>query len=288
MIRNIRSLVVSAGAAARTTRALAITRFPTPAWARPLLAAFAAISPVSKMSARNHAPSADRNKEPIAAELRRFFPFSETKQPCGCLEIASGTGQHCAHFAAQFPHVKFQPTEYVGGSSGPEAEAYGDLNPVFASIAAWTDGLPNVAPPIELDAAGEWPGAVAARRYDAVYACNICHISPYAVSEGLLAGAAAVLAPGGRLFVYGPFMLDGRHTAPSNEAFDARLRAQNPAWGVRDARDLAALATARGLALEETLPMPANNFVLVFARRRGDESGADGASEEEEMLKRWC
>ena len=62
-------------------------------------------------------------------------------------------------------------------------------------------------------------------------------------------------------------MRDGAHTAPSNAAFDASLRAENPEWGVRDVRDLNALAERRpGLTPAEMAPMPANNLVLAFTR----------------------
>ena len=95
---------------------------------------------------------------------------------------------------------------------------------------------------------------------------NVLHISPWAVAQNLIAGAGRLLRDGGLLFVYGPFMRDGTHTAPSNAAFDASLRAENPDWGVRDIRDLSALAQAAGLTLNEIVPMPANNLVLAFAR----------------------
>jgi len=216
------------------------------------------------------APSADRNKEPIAAILGKYPPFAGSRQG-SCLEIASGTGQHVAHFAAEFPHVTFQPTEYEGGSAGPEEPAYGNLSPVFASIIAWTSGVSNVLKPVALNAATPaWPVEAPGVAYDAIYACNICHIAPYAVTTGLLAGAGRLLATdGGRLFVYGPFMVDGQHTAESNAAFDTRLRSQNADWGVRDATEIAALAASHGLRLVERAEMPANNFVLVLERVSG-------------------
>jgi len=218
------------------------------------------------------APSADRNKEPIAQVLAKYAPFSLSECK-SCLEIASGTGQHVAFFAARFSHVTFQPTEYAGGSAGPESPAYGSLKPVFDSIVAHSGGMANVLPPCELDAAAtEWtvenmqpPGT----RWDAVYACNVCHISPFSVSEGLFAGAGRLLAPDGALFIYGPFMVEGQHTAPSNEAFDQRLREQNPSWGVRDTATLAELAANHGMTMEAREEMPANNFVLVFRKGAG-------------------
>ncbi|MHC8508228.1 MAG: DUF938 domain-containing protein [Rhodospirillales bacterium] len=95
------------------------------------------------------------------------------------------------------------------------------------------------------------------------------HIAPWAAAEGLMRGAGRILAAGGLLFLYGPFREGGRHTAPSNAAFDESLRAQNPAWGVRDLDEVTALAAASGLALEERIPMPANNLTVIFRRSPG-------------------
>ena len=103
----------------------------------------------------------------------------------------------------------------------------------------------------------------------------MCHISPYAVTEGLFAGAGRVLRPAGGLFIYGPFLVNGEHTAPSNVEFDARLRAQDPQWGVRDSTALVGLAAQHGLILVERVPMPANNFVLCF--RKEAKAAGQGA-----------
>jgi hypothetical protein len=73
------------------------------------------------------------------------------------------------------------------------------------------------------------------------------------------------LRRGGMLFLYGPFRRGGKHTADSNEAFDASLRRANPEWGVRDVEAVEALAANAGLSLVEITEMPANNFTLVFA-----------------------
>ena len=237
----------------------ATTQLSTTLWRRVLLA-FASGS-------MRTAPSADRNKGPIGDVLARHPPFSTPAQPARCLEIASGTGQHVAHFATLFPHVMFQPTEYDGGSAGPEAPAYGDLGPVFASIAAHCVGLRNVEPGASLDAAAATWGAVETSRYGAIVACNVLHISPYSVSEGLFDGARRILEPGGMLFVYGPFKVDGVHTSDSNAAFDERLRSQNAAWGVRNTAELQVLAEAAGLELIERAQMPANNLCLIFRKR---------------------
>lgn len=191
---------------------------------------------------RLYAPATLRNRGPILDALRPRLP------PRGLvLEVASGTGEHAAHLAAALPHLAFQPT---------------DPDPAHrASIAAWTGESPNVRPPLALDAsAPDWP----VRCADAVLCINLIHIAPWAATEGLLAGAARVLPPGGPLVLYGPYTRDGRHTAPSNAAFDADLRARDPAWGVRDLGDVARLAGAAGFGAAEVVPMPANNLLAVF------------------------
>ncbi|HYG87490.1 MAG TPA: DUF938 domain-containing protein [Azospirillum sp.] len=191
---------------------------------------------------RLDAPAAGRNRDPILAVLRRVLPERGT-----VLEVAGGTGQHAAHFAAALPDLVWQPT---------------DPDPAHrASIAAWTEGLPNVRPPLALDATRRpWP----VERADAVLCINMIHIAPWAACLGLLGGAAEVLAPGAPLVLYGPYRRGGAHTAPSNAAFDADLRARNPEWGVRD---LEAVETAAaGFVLEEVVEMPANNLTVVFRR----------------------
>ena len=206
------------------------------------------------------AAAAERNKAPILAALAPRLPARGA-----VLEVASGTGQHVAHFAAATPQLTWQPTD-VDDS-------------MFASIAAHARGLPNVAPPAVLDAAtaaSAWPKPPPTDgdgdRYAALYAANVTHIAPVAVMHGLLAGAAAVLAPGGPLFLYGPFAVDGRPATPSDAAFDASLRSQNGEWGYRDLdADVGRAARDVGLTVEEVVNMPANNFLVVM--RKGREGG---------------
>src|SRR3954453_18152306 len=101
--------------------------------------------------------------------------------------------------------------------------------------------------------------------FDAIVSLNMVHISPWGSSLGLFAGAGRVLRDGGLLFLYGPFMRDGVHNAPSNAAFDAALKARNPSWGLRDIADLERVGESSGLSLHETIEMPANNMSLVFS-----------------------
>jgi SAM-dependent methyltransferase len=193
---------------------------------------------------RLHAPAAERNKGPILDVLRRVLP------PAGLVvEIASGTGQHVAHFAAALTHLTWQPCELDAR--------------VHESIRAWTRPLANVRPPIALDVRQPWPFA----RADAVICMNMIHIAPWEAALALIDGAGRALPPGGVLFLYGPYRRFGRHTAASNAAFDASLRATDPQWGVRDLEAVEERATAAGLGLGEVVEMPANNLSVVFQKQ---------------------
>jgi uncharacterized protein DUF938 len=198
---------------------------------------------------RLDAPAFHRNCEPIWQAISPLLPHEGA-----VLEIGSGTGQHVTTFATRAPRLTWYPTDI--------------LDSHLTSIEAWRRhaDVPNVQPPHRIDLTyPDWnwlPGGPLA----AMLCINVLHISPWAVTENLIAGAARFLAPNGKLFVYGPFMRDGAHTAPSNASFDASLRTRNPAWGMRDTRDLAALASTHKLQLADIIPMAANNFVLVFAR----------------------
>jgi SAM-dependent methyltransferase len=167
------------------------------------------------------------------------------------LEIASGSGEHAAYFAKALPSLIWQPSD-------PDTAA-------LSSVAAHRDdvGLANLLAPVHLDVtAPSWPVAHA----DAILCCNMIHISPWAACEGLMAGAGRVLAAGGILYLYGPYKIGGRHTAPSNQEFDGYLRGQNPAWGIRDLDEVAALAKRHNFALVETVAMPTNNLSVIFRR----------------------
>lgn len=193
---------------------------------------------------RQHAPATARNRDAILAVLRRLAPATGT-----VLEVASGSGEHAAHFAAALPALAFQPS---------------DPDPARrASIDAWCGPLPNVRPALALDAAGpDWPPGP----FGLVLSCNMTHIAPWAATRGLLAGAGRVLAPGGILLLYGPYRRAGIPTAPGNAAFDASLRARNPDWGLRELDAVDALARAAGLAGLAVVEMPANNICAAWRR----------------------
>jgi Protein of unknown function (DUF938) len=192
-------------------------------------------------------PHVERNREPILAVLQRVLP-----QFGLVLEIASGSGEHAVYFAKELPSLTWQPSD-------PDQEA-------LASIAAHRADadLPNLRAPLRLDVTAQsWP----IERADVVMCNNMIHISPWAATEGLITGASRVLPSGGALFLYGPYKIEGRHTAPSNQAFDEDLRDRNPEWGIRDLGDVTALAQRNGFAAPETVQMPANNLSVIFRRR---------------------
>ena len=200
-------------------------------------------------AAKRYAPATLRNREPIREVLAAVLPASGR-----ILEIASGTGEHVVFFAAAFPGITWQPSD-----ADPEC---------LASIAAWSAeaGLANLGTALHLDASRQpWPVDVGG--FDAVLCVNMIHIAPWPACRGLMAGAGRALKTDGALVLYGPFKEGGRHTAPSNAAFDQQLRVMNEAYGVRDTADVEAEAAAHGLLLERRVAMPANNLSLVFRKQ---------------------
>lgn len=187
-------------------------------------------------------PATQRNREAILAVLEQVLPRRGT-----VLEIASGSGQHAAFFAAALPELRWQPSDFDHG--------------VLPSIAAWTDELDNVAAPVRIDVTEpKWP----VEACDAVFCANMIHIAPWSCCLGLLDGVSRVLGSGAALCLYGPFKRGGEHTAPSNASFDQTLQRRDRSWGVRDLDEVEKEANRRGLALDRVFEMPANNLTVVF------------------------
>jgi SAM-dependent methyltransferase len=195
------------------------------------------------------AGSADRNKGPILEVLAGVLPERGL-----VLEIGSGTGQHITHFARAFPQLDWQPSDV-------DAE-------MRRSISAWIrqERLAKVREPIVLDVQSlPWPVAAA----EAIVCINVLHVAAWATTQALFEGAREVLRPGACLFLYGPYRRKGRHTASSNERFDAELRAFDPEWGVRDLERVTEVAALAGFARTEVVDMPANNLSVVFRKTTG-------------------
>ena len=194
--------------------------------------------------------AAQRNRAPILGVLRRVLPASGR-----VLEIASGSGEHAVFFARALPGLVWQPSD-----ADPDARA---------SIAAWVahEGVPNVAPPLEVDVMrADWISDVGA--VDAAFCANMIHVSPWEACLGLLVGAGGLLGTGAPLVLYGPYMRGGLHTASSNAAFDLSLRRQDARWGIRDLDVVAREAGALGFELGDIVQMPANNLIVVFRKGR--------------------
>lgn len=197
--------------------------------------------------ARQYAPATERNREPILAVLREVLPPKGT-----ILEVSSGSGEHAVFFAPRLAPRKWLPS---------------DPNPIArASIAAWRQYCPaeNLYPPIALDVCdSSW---AVEEEISAIANINMIHIAPWAACLGLMAGARRILPLGGILYLYGPFKQGGKHTAPSNAAFDESLRVQNPQWGIRDLEEVVAVAQSESFSLVKTVAMPANNLSVIFQK----------------------
>lgn len=203
-------------------------------------------SALPESSGARHSPAAERNKQPILEALQALLP------PRGrALEIASGSGQHIAHFAAGLPGW-----HWLASDPSPEARA---------SIAAW---WPQGPAALALDVQNpDWGLPAEHLLLDLIHCANMLHIAPSSSAKGLFQGASRHLAKTGLLTVYGPFVVPGEPTAPSNLAFDAELRSRNPAWGLRQLDQVLACAQDAGLRLRERIGMPANNLLLVLERQ---------------------
>ncbi len=199
---------------------------------------------------RLFSPSAARNRDPIRNVFLQTMPLEGT-----ILEIGGGTGEHGVHIAASAPGLR-----WLTGDPDPASQR---------SIAAWigASGLPNIEGPHCVDAAAARWGVEDGGPFAGVVSINMIHIAPFDAAEGVFAGAGRLLSTGGKLFLYGPFSRNGEHTSPSNEAFDASLKARDARWGVRDIEhDLLPLAQKNALMLEKLVEMPANNLSVIFRK----------------------
>ena len=194
--------------------------------------------------ARLYLPHVVRNREPILAVLKRVLPSEGL-----VLEVASGSGEHAAFFAKNLPSLLWQPSDYD--------------SPAIASIAGHraAAAAANLLAPVSLDVGSyDWP----IERANALVCINMIHIAPWTATEGVMAGAERLLGPEGIVYLYGPYRIDGQHTAPSNRDFDTWLRSQDPNWGVRDLSQVVELAARHRFELIETVQMPANNLSIIF------------------------
>lgn len=152
------------------------------------------------------------------------------------------------YFAPEFPGLIWQTSDRAENHPG-----------ILAWLAESSAG--NLRSPLELDVStNAWPD----RQFAAVYSANTAHIMHQADVINMFSGVGKLLEQGGVFLLYGPFNIAGQYTAPSNERFDHALRQHDPGMGVRDREWLQELAAQAGLALLETIDMPADNKLLYW------------------------
>ena len=196
----------------------------------------------------NTSAAAERNKEPIGAQLLRLLPSAGR-----VLEIASGTGQHVAHFAQLLPGIHWQPTDR------------GDEDIAQLESRRRLEKAANILPAVKLDVLEHpWP---LAGPFDAVLCINMIHISPWETTTALFSGAEPLTsADAGQVILYGPFREGGQHTAASNEEFEQWLKAKDARYGVRNLEDVEAIALGHRFRRVHLARMPANNLLVAFRR----------------------
>jgi len=207
------------------------------------------------MSQMQDAPAFHRNKEPMLELLRNLLPGVDKN----ILEIASGSGQHGPFFTDALPNLTWWPSD-ISDAALASIEAWRKhlkantvMSPQFLDVTSsfWRNGEPLA----------DWP-----EKFDCILSMNMIHIAPYTATIGLIEGAAKRLSENGKLVFYGPFKRDGKHTAPSNEAFDQSLKGRDSSWGIRELEDVVEFAKSHGLSHKKTIEMPANNLVVIFER----------------------
>lgn len=207
---------------------------------------------MSSQDKRRQAAATERNRDAILDVLKKHLVDKGT-----ILELGSGSGEHAVYMAPHFPSYDWQPSDFDSDN--------------HASIDAWreSEAVNNLLPAMHLDILhNRWPVEMLApaKPITAILAINIIHISPREVTQALINGADRLLSSGETLYFYGPYKMDGEHTAESNVQFDAWLKERDPSWGVRDLEDVSEIARSFGFSKPEVTPMPANNFSLVFKK----------------------
>jgi Protein of unknown function (DUF938) len=195
---------------------------------------------------RRHSPSAQRNAPAIRTALQAFPVHGNL------LEIASGSGYHAAQIAPHFPNLTWQPTEF-------DAEN-------LPSITAWTQNIPNIRPPIQLDATTKGWHKLHPNQ-DAILLINLLHLISSDQAVSLLNESVLALTPGGHGFFYGPFLRDGQTTSQGDASFHASLQLQNPEIGYKDLAWTMAQLSAQNLQLT-TQDLPTNNILLIAHKPR--------------------
>lgn len=215
------------------------------------------MKPSAGADARRSSPSSLRNREPIAQVLRRYLPADSR-----VLEIAAGTGEHAVFLSNQLAARDWWPSDI-------NADAIDSINAwrATADCAALHPALQlDVSRPVTETRQYLQHAGVSPARFDAILCINMIHISPWQATEGLMRTADSLLVDNGLLYLYGPYLRNGEHTAPSNAVFDDDLRARDPQWGVRALEEVCELAALHNLNLLDVVAMPANNLSVILQK----------------------
>ena len=195
------------------------------------------------------ATSATRNADAIIDVLSVYVPETGL-----ALEIASGSGQHIARYAQEFPDITWQPS---------------DVDPdKIKSINSWVQKVDrgNLAKPIHLDAtksgwASEYP------TFDLIILVNLLHLISVNETQRLILEASNSLAAGGTMLIYGPFMRGNRFASNGDERFHNLLSAQDPDIGYKSFESIQRMQSDAKLHTNTLHQMPANNLMLSAIKR---------------------
>ena len=194
----------------------------------------------------NFSPASERNKAIILDTLRTYL-----EQHQNVLEIGSGSGQHAMYIAPHFKQLHWSPSELAE-----------NVEALVSNLSVAK--INNISEPCVLDVTQhDWNLKISP---DLVFTANTLHIMPEAAVRHFFHGVGRVITQGGRVCIYGPFKYAGEYTSDSNAEFDLWLKARDPLSGIRDFDLIVRWADEAGLILEEDIPMPANNQMLVWKK----------------------
>lgn len=201
---------------------------------------------MSKVTEKPFAPACERNQQVILDVLSQVVVAGDRY----LLEIGSGTGQHAVFMAPAFPNLFWQTSDLTENHPGIQMWLESSKNPKILSPIHYQAG--TTAFPSEPS-------------IDVVFTANTLHIMPWSCVQSMIEDWGD-LAVGTRVVIYGPFKVDGDFTSESNQQFDVMLREKCPESGIRDSEKIQLLMEKQCFAMDEPIPMPANNFCLIFKK----------------------
>ena len=252
----------------------------------------------SPSAQRNKDPILSVLKSEVMPLLLRDGDASEKPSSMTVLEVAAGCGVHTLHFARGL--VTASSANEGGDDKKVESCTWYPTDPsaasrdsidarVAAALLADDDdneaSLPSTvsirpAQSLTLDADGVIEGRsiddglsslpnptadIGPNSLDLITNINMIHISPWSATQGLMQISSELLRPGGMLYCYGPYKVDGA-AVESNLRFDESLRSRDASWGVRDLEEVIKEAERRGLRHVQTVEMPASNLSVIYQK----------------------